>query len=52
MRACPEMGHSIMRSGKSLLLALFRFWGVLVKGVELKKEVVLIRLLLNKNLSE
>ena len=37
MRACPEMGHSIMRSGETLLLALFRFWGVLVKGVELQK---------------
>ena len=26
-----------MRNSESLLLALFRFWGVLVKGVELQK---------------
>ena len=38
MWACPELGHSIMRNSESLLLALFRFWGVLVKGVKLQKE--------------
>ena len=27
-----------MRNSESLLLALFRFWGVLVKGVKLQKE--------------
>ena len=35
--ACPELGHSITWNSEYLLLALFRFWGVLVKGVELKK---------------